>query len=414
MKKIIVSIILIGWLLTTSILSVNAYDVPQDQGQDELSGYAIPMADIYVDDDAGPGGDGSYEHPFQYIQDGIDAANKDDAIFVFSGVYKEIPTNVGGEFPHTSWVCLLVNKSSLNIIGENKETTIIHGLDNTRTEAIIRVTCGHITLTGFTIKGDNYYSGFGLEIRSNYNKIHNNIVKDNVKSGIILGGACYNDIYENIITGNGRWGGIYFTSENYNNKIYCNDIRGNLEHGLNNFGWGDNNVFYNNNFIDNPRYNAHDNDNNINIWMGNYWDDYMGEDNDGDGIGDTSYLLEKRNHDGYAEDRHPRMNPVVGNPLVASAGNGYKVKPWRDLTLTGIAGGGTEVYTYEWDLDNDGDYDDGEGASVTYSWKRVGTYTIRLKVTDDIGDIFTDETIVKVKIITGETGYIERVNLLEK
>jgi len=63
MKKIIVSIIVIGLLLTTSVASVNAV--------------ACKRA-IFVDDDAPPGGDGTYEHPFQTIQEGIDNADDGD------------------------------------------------------------------------------------------------------------------------------------------------------------------------------------------------------------------------------------------------------------------------------------------------------------------------------------------------
>ena len=45
---------------------------------------------IYVDDDNTEGPwDGTTEHPFQYIQDGIDASIDGDIIFVNSGTYME-------------------------------------------------------------------------------------------------------------------------------------------------------------------------------------------------------------------------------------------------------------------------------------------------------------------------------------
>jgi hypothetical protein len=66
MKKIIASILAMGLLLMLMMVTVNArIDGPTRR---EFVGHGIPFADIYVDDDALPGGDGSYEHPFQTWQ----------------------------------------------------------------------------------------------------------------------------------------------------------------------------------------------------------------------------------------------------------------------------------------------------------------------------------------------------------
>ena len=83
-----VSILIIGLLSTASIASVYAgIDGPLEG---ESAGPVIPCADIYVDDDntIGPW-DGTLEHPYQHVLDGIDAADDGDMVYVFNGIYDE-------------------------------------------------------------------------------------------------------------------------------------------------------------------------------------------------------------------------------------------------------------------------------------------------------------------------------------
>jgi parallel beta-helix repeat protein len=115
-----------------------------------------------------------------------------------------------------------------------------------------------------------------------------------------------NVIFENKITGNWFMGINLCGSSNF---IFDNYIANNIDsvHEKNGFGislgGANNNTFYRNTLINNsynfrilePSY--------INYWdnglEGNFWDGYNGSDNNGDGIGDTSYIIDENNQDNY-------------------------------------------------------------------------------------------------------------------
>lgn len=99
-----------------------------------------------------------------------------------------------------------------------------------------------------------------------------------------------------------------------NNSLVANDIENNAL-GIY-FALSSHNRITYNNFIDNPKHvddGALDYpgfaDPSISIWdngvEGNHWSNYNGTDNDGDGIGDTPYIIDENNQDNY-----PLMNPV--------------------------------------------------------------------------------------------------------
>ena len=74
-------------LLITSIASVNAKLI-----KGKTVGIMNSGNTIYVDDDniEGPW-DGTIEHPYQFIQDSVNVADKGDTIFVFRGTYIVYP-----------------------------------------------------------------------------------------------------------------------------------------------------------------------------------------------------------------------------------------------------------------------------------------------------------------------------------
>jgi parallel beta-helix repeat protein len=157
---------------------------------------------------------------------------------------------------------IVVMGSDNNKILENTITDNFRGLDFTSSE--------NDTVSGNYIA--NNVGGIALE--NMYNSIVENIITNNSNFGIHLYGAGYNNIIGNNITNNGR--GI-LVSICYNN------------------------VIYHNNFVNNTNHVETDDSNGIwdNGEEGNCWDDYTGVDNDGDGIGDTSYILNENNQDNY-------------------------------------------------------------------------------------------------------------------
>jgi parallel beta-helix repeat protein len=280
------------------------------------------------------GGSGSGN--YSTIQSAIDAASAGDTIFVYNGTYYE---------------CIIINKS-INLFGIDKNTTIIDGggIGN-----VVNITADLVNISGFTIQNTSgyYFDYAGIFIDSYYNTIFNNIITNNDDGIVLSDDSNTNTISSNIIISNNYDGillaysnqnniiyntitnpvfGIYLFNSSYNN-INNNVIQNNSQCGIfldnhpdypsdyNTFSGniiinnscgiellGDNNTVYYNNFINNT-INAQDSG--TNFWYnsslkeGNYWSDYIGEDNNGDGIGDIPYNITG----GSNQDLYPLMHP---------------------------------------------------------------------------------------------------------
>jgi len=236
------------------------------------------------------------------IQEAINAAISGDTIFVYSGTYNE----------H-----IIVNKS-VSLVGEDRDSTIVDG-DGTGT--VVSIMASRVSIRGFTIKrsGKGIYNGGIFVNQSDSNDIRHNALTDS-NNGIILHFSADNMIYGNRILSNKDGVGLYFSADNMiygntitdnsngitlyfsaDNMIYGNTITDNY-HGMYLVLYSKNNTIYCNNF--NNIYQISNDENNV--WddghQGNYWSDYAGRDENGDGLGELPYVIDPNNR-----DKHPLM-----------------------------------------------------------------------------------------------------------
>jgi nitrous oxidase accessory protein len=262
---------------------------------------------------------------YRTIQEAINAASSGDTIYVYNGTYLE---NV------------VVNKT-VALVGQDVDLTVI---DGNEAGTVIYINSSHVSIRGFTIKNSGpYNSGIYLDhsIGSNItgNKIldtndgislyysssiliSSNVISFNSYSGVVLRSSSNNVIASNILSSN--YYGIYLysydddnmisnniVSSNYygiqlyssgKNLISGNNVFANLNVGMYiTFDSANNTVYHNNlNNIDNVKISQSDV---MNVWdyggEGNYWNDYKGHNLNGDGIGDTPYVIGALNQDNF-------------------------------------------------------------------------------------------------------------------
>jgi len=204
-KKILISILLIGILLvsiqTTTAIKPKIIIDPEVEGPfgpitecpDKPSSQPLNQI-VWVDDDWAGSNYGQKVGPgklfginaFDTIMKGINSVSKNGEVFVYNGIYNE----------H-----VIINKT-LDLIGENNQTTII---DGGGTGDVVTIFQDNVIVQGFTTQaGTNGYCG--IYITSYYNEILNNIIQWNT-NGVNIERSQYNIINNNIFLNNS--GAVY-------------------------------------------------------------------------------------------------------------------------------------------------------------------------------------------------------------
>jgi parallel beta-helix repeat protein len=206
-RKIIIWIIILLLLLQIFIPIISCYEITNKNI-------------IYVDDDNkyGPW-DGTLEHPFKNISDGINIANNADTVFVYNGTYQDYE--------------IFIDKS-IYLIGEDKSSTII-------SDGQIILMKGEFS----SISGFNINNCFIESENQDYVEIYDN----NITGGITIINTIQSYIHHNIINGIEESKPVIEILDGCCSIIEYNIIHNNHEGGIALFGNGNtvsNNTITNN------------------------------------------------------------------------------------------------------------------------------------------------------------------------
>jgi len=192
------------------------------------------------------------------------------------------------------------NTQGISMDGSGSNTISGNNITNNREKGINVFGSPDATITENNVTGNNEW-GIRVWYQSNNAFISANCLANN-SIGIQIDNSIANNITGNTITGNSDSGIRLWNS---NSSIVRNAI---IDSGYGISVYSCSNAIYHNDFVNNTVQVY--TDGSICTWdngsEGNYWSTYNGTDTDGDGIGDTPYIIDYNN-----PDKHPLMEPII-------------------------------------------------------------------------------------------------------
>ena len=173
-----------------------------------------PYSTLWVNQDYGETTPGWQQDHFNTIQEAIDLSGTFGTIHVYNGTYKEN---------------LMVHKS-VNLIGEDKNNTIIDGCQQNH---VINISADYVNISEFTIKNSSIGQGMneigGIYTTSKNLNISDNIILNN-DIGIKISNSTNSLINNNTILNNKRYGIILYDTKF--TTVINNNISKNVFEGL--------------------------------------------------------------------------------------------------------------------------------------------------------------------------------------